>query len=56
MAEANDTWIDQLNNTVLFYQQSCPNVDWQQYLGRVAAIRDGLATETRRPCRRHRES
>ncbi|MER3424698.1 MAG: hypothetical protein C4293_17220, partial [Nitrospiraceae bacterium] len=44
MAEANDTWIDQLNNTVLFYQQSYPNVDWQQYLGRVAAIRDGLAT------------
>lgn len=28
---------------MLFYQQGDPNSDWQQYLDKVATIRDGLA-------------
>jgi hypothetical protein len=42
-ASTGDTWIDQLNNTVLFYQQGDPHSDWQPYLDKVATIRDGLA-------------
>lgn len=42
-AAADDTWIDQFNNTVLFYQQSDPGSDWQPYLDQVAAIRNGIA-------------
>lgn len=43
IASADETWIDQFKNTVLFYQQSDPNSDWQPYLDQVTTIRDGLA-------------
>jgi hypothetical protein len=42
-AAADETWIDQFKNTVLFYQQSDPTTDWQPYLDKVATIRAGLA-------------
>jgi hypothetical protein len=44
-AAADETWIDQFKNTVLFYQQSDPTTDWQPYLDKVATIRAGLAVQ-----------
>ncbi|WP_447976548.1 hypothetical protein [Candidatus Nitrospira bockiana] len=41
-AAADDAWIDQFNNTVVFYQQADPLADWQPYLDTVRMIREGL--------------
>lgn len=44
-AAADDTWIDQFTDTMLFYQQHGPGTNWQPYLDKAATIRDGIATQ-----------
>ena len=42
VAQAEDTWVDELSSTVTFYQQTYPNAEWQPYLETVSRMRDGV--------------
>jgi len=43
LASADDRWIDQFTNTMVFYQQSDANADWQPYFDKTTTIRKGMA-------------
>lgn len=41
-ASAESTWVDELANSLTFYQTSYPGSNWEPYVEKVARIRNGI--------------
>ncbi|MGH7232128.1 MAG: hypothetical protein ACREJU_12330 [Nitrospiraceae bacterium] len=41
LALAESNWIDELTNSLTFYQTNYPTSNWEPYIDKVARVRDG---------------
>ncbi len=50
-AEIQTNWVDELTNSVAFYKSNYPSSNWEPYMGKLAIVKDALASGDQRAVR-----